>query len=116
MKRTREQIKAELQRQYAEEIERILTWNEEAKKPTLSQIEEQVLKARKRVSEEMLEQILRGQESQSPVEVEKCPKCGKPMEDKGKEPKLVETRAGSVLMERTRYYCPECKIGVFPPG
>lgn len=116
MKRTREQIKAELLRQYAEELDQILIWGEETKRPTLSQIEEQVLAVRKRVSEGMLKQMLSGQESQSPVDGEKCPKCGKPMEDKGKEPKLVETRAGSLLMERTRYYCPECKIGVFPPG
>ena len=116
MKRTREEIKAELLRQYEEELDHLLAWNEETQRPTLSQIEEQVLAARKQMSEEMLRQMLNGQESQRPVEAEKCPKCGKPMEDKGKEPKLVETRAGSVLIERTRYYCPNCKIGVFSPG
>jgi hypothetical protein len=67
MKRTREQIKAELLRQYAEELDHILVWNEETKRPTLSQIEEQVLAVRKRVSEGMLQQILNGQESQTPV-------------------------------------------------
>ena len=116
MKRTREQIKAELLKQYEEELDRILAWEENTKRPTLSQIEEQVLATRKKISEGMLKEMMGGQESQSPVEVVKCPKCGQPMEDKGKEPKLVETRAGSLLMERTRYYCPRCKIGIFPPG
>lgn len=116
MKQTREQIKAELLKQYEEEVERLLNWEEKTQQPTLSQIEERVLTARKKMSEAMLKQMLAGQESGAAVEGEKCPKCGKPMEEKGKEPKLVETRAGSVLMERTRYYCPECKIGVFPPG
>lgn len=116
MKRTREQIKAVLLKEYEEELDRLLNWEEKAKRPTLSQIEEQVLASRKKMSEEMLKEMLRGQESQSPVEGVKCPKCGKLMEDKGKEPKLVETRAGSILMERTRYYCPDCKIGIFPPG
>jgi uncharacterized protein with PIN domain len=116
MKRTREEIKAELLKQYAEEIDRMMEWEEKTKRPTLSQIEEQVLASRKRLSEGMLKEMLRGQENQAPVEEVKCPKCGKAMEDKGKEPKMVETRAGSILMERTRYYCPDCKIGVFPPG
>jgi uncharacterized protein with PIN domain len=116
VKRTREQIKADLLREYEEELDQLLAWEKSTKKPTLSQIEEQVLIARKKMSEAMLKQMLAGQEVGSPAEVEKCPKCGKPMEDKGKEPKLVETRAGSILMERTRYYCPDCKIGVFPPG
>jgi uncharacterized protein with PIN domain len=75
-----------------------------------------VMATRERVSEAMLEQMLKGQESGSPVEAEKCPKCGKPMEDKGREPKMVETRVGSIVMERRRYYCPNCKIGIFPPG
>ncbi len=116
MKRTREQMKAELMRQYEEELDRILSWNEEKQTPTLSEIEEQVLATRKRMSEELLGEMLKDQESQSPVVVERCPKCGREMEDKGLEPKLVETRAGSVLMERRRYYCPHCKLGVFPPG
>jgi uncharacterized protein with PIN domain len=116
MKRTREQIKAELVKQYEEELDRIMTWEENTKRPTLSQIEEQVLASRKKISEGILKELLKGQESQSPVEGIKCPKCGKAMEDKGKELKLVETRAGSLLMERTRYYCPQCKIGIFPPG
>jgi ssDNA-binding Zn-finger/Zn-ribbon topoisomerase 1 len=116
MKRTREQIKAELLKQYEEELDRIMNWEENTKRPTLSQIEEQVLASRKKISEGILKELLKGQESQSPVEAVKCPKCGKAMEDKGKELKLVETRAGSLLMERRRYYCPQCKIGIFPPG
>jgi uncharacterized protein with PIN domain len=116
MKRSREQMKAELLKQYAEELDRIMNWEENTKRPTLSQIEEQVLVSRKKISEGILKELLKGQESQSPVEAMKCPKCGKAMEDKGKELKLVETRAGSLWMERMRYYCPQCKIGIFPPG
>ena len=116
MKRTREQIKAQLLKQYEEEVERLLNWEEPTPRPTLSQIEERVLASRKKVSEALLQQVLSDQESGSLVEGMKCPKCGQPREDKGKEPKLVETRAGRVLLERTRYYCPDCKIGIFPPG
>jgi uncharacterized protein with PIN domain len=116
MKRTREQIKKELLKQYEEELERIMDWEEKTDRPTLTQIEEQVLAARKKVSEAMLREVLTGQEGGPQVEGMKCPKCGKLMEDKGKEVKLVETRAGSVRLERTRYYCPNCHLGIFPPG
>jgi uncharacterized protein with PIN domain len=116
MKRTREQIKADLLKQYEEEVERLLNWEEHTPQPTLNQIEERVLVSRKKVSEALLQQVLSDQENGSLVEAVKCPKCGQPMEDKGKEIKRVETRAGSVQLERTRYYCPNCKIGFFPPG
>jgi len=116
MKHTREQIKAELLKQYEEELDRIMTWEENTARPTLNQIEEQVLATRKRISEGMLRELLKGQESQRPVEAIQCPQCGQAMEDKGKEMRLVETRAGSLRIERNRYYCAQCKIGIFPPG
>lgn len=116
MKRTRAQMKAALIQQFEAEIDRLLSWEEGTQQPTMSQIEEQVLASRKKLSEALLQQILNSQETASPVEGVPCPGCGKPMEAKGKEPKLVETRAGRVLLERTRYYCPDCHLGIFPPG
>ena len=40
MKRTREQIKAELMKQAEREIDRLLDWEEKAARPTLTQFEE----------------------------------------------------------------------------
>jgi hypothetical protein len=38
------------------------------------------------------------------------------MENKGKQPKVVESRVGKVLLERDYYYCGRCEVGFFPPG
>jgi hypothetical protein len=53
MKRTREQIKAELMKKAEQEVDRLLDWEETADKPTLTQFENQVLMTRKALSEAM---------------------------------------------------------------
>ena len=58
MKRTREQIKAELMKKAEQEIDRLLEWEEKADKPTLTQFENQVLRTRKALSEAMLDEVM----------------------------------------------------------
>src|SRR5512136_3139172 len=102
MKRTREQIKAELMKK--------------ADKPTLTQFENQVLTTRKVLSEAMLEGVLAGQETRQPAEPVRCPQCGQPTENKGPRTKEVETRAGTLRLRRQYHYCAHCLAGFFPPG
>ncbi len=116
MKRTREQIKAELMKKAEQEIDRLLDWEEQADKPTLTQLENQVLATRKALSEGMLEGVLAGQETRQPAEPVGCPKCGQLAENKGLRTKEVETRAGTLRMRRAYYYCPHCQAGFFPLG
>src|SRR5512136_1128157 len=116
MKRTREQIKAELMKKAEQEIDRLLDWEEQADKPTLTQFENQVLTTRKVLSEAMLEGVLAGQETRQPAEPVVCPKCGQPTENKGPRTKEVETRAGTLRLRRQYHYCPQCQAGFFPPG
>jgi len=94
MKRTREQIKAELMKKAEQEIDRLLEWGEKADKPTLTQFENQVLMTRKALSEAMLESVLGARRRASPPSPVVCPKCGQPTENKGPQTKEVETRAG----------------------
>ncbi len=116
MKRSRAQIKADLMKQYEEEVDKILDWQEQRKGPTLSEFEDEILAARKRVSIGLLERMLSGEEQREPVEAPRCPKCGKPMEAKGKQPQVIETRVGTLQVEREYYYCAPCQAGLFPPG
>jgi uncharacterized protein with PIN domain len=116
MKRTREQIKAELMKKAEQEIDRLLEWGEKADKPTLTQFENQVLMTRKALSEAMLESVLGGQETRQPTEPVVCPKCGQPTENKGPQTKEVETRAGTLRLRRQYHYCPHCQAGFFPLG
>lgn len=116
MKRTREQIKAELMKRIEKEIDEMLDWREGSAPPNLSQIEEEILKTRKGISQAMIEGLISGEESQGPVKAPECPKCHVEMENKGKRERVVETRLGTLRMKREYYACPECGEGFFPPG
>lgn len=116
MKRSRAQIKADLMKRYEAEVDKLLDWQEKSHGPNLSEFEEEILAARKKVSTALLEEMLAGEEQREPVEAPRCPKCGKPMEAKGKQPQVVETRVGTLRVEREYYYCAACKAGLFPPG
>jgi ribosomal protein S27AE len=116
MKRTRAQIKAEIMKRVEKEIDEMLDWREGSAPPNLSQFEEEILQARKAISQAMIEGMLSGEENQRPVEAPHCPKCGVAMENKGKRDKVVETRLGALRMQREYYVCPQCGAGFFPPG
>jgi hypothetical protein len=114
MKRTREQIKAELMKEAEQEIDHLLDWEEKADKPTLTQFENQMLVTCKALSEAMLDGIMAGQETRQPAEPVRCPKCGQPTENKGLQTKEVETRAGTVRLRRQYRHCAHCQA-VFSP-
>jgi len=116
MKRSREQIKAELLKRFEQEVDELLDWQENSQAPNLSQFEEEILAARKEISIALLEELLQGEEQRAPVEAPRCETCGKPMEGKGKQPQVIETRVGTLRLEREYYYCAHCKAGIFPPG
>ena len=116
MKRTRAQIKAEMMKQFEQEIDKLLEWREGSAPPNLSQIEEAILKTRKGISQAMIAGMLSGEEQQGPVEAPECPKCHIRMENKGQRDKVIETRLGTLRMRREYYACPACGEGFFPPG
>jgi hypothetical protein len=116
MKKTREQQKAELMKKYEAELDQILEWQEKADYPNLTQFENEILAMRKRNGIEVMKTLLQGEQSSTPVEIPKCPKCGQGMETQGKRPKVIETRIGTLHVEREYYYCQNCQEGIFPPG
>lgn len=116
MKRSRAQIKAELLKRFEQEVDELLDWQERSQAPNLSQFEEEILTARKEISIALLEEMLQGEEQREPVAAPRCENCGQPMEGKGKQPQVVETRVGTLRLKREYYYCAHCKVGVFPPG
>jgi hypothetical protein len=115
MKLTRAQKKAKLEAAAAELIEQMLDWDEKNQRPNLTQIEDEVLKLRQHFGEEMAGVMLEGQEARQPVGNPLCPACGKPMRSKGEKRKAVESRLGSMEVERGYYHCPDCASGFFPP-
>lgn len=97
-------------------IDEIMEWSEKTERPSLSQMEEEVLKLRQQMGEAMLRTVIEDQESQGPVPGPSCPKCGKAMQYKGDKGRQVTSRVGEVVLERGYYRCSGCKESVFPPG
>lgn len=115
MRRSQEQKREKLEKAASELIERLMEWEDTNQAPTLTEIEEEVLKLRKRFGEELVEAVLGEQESRRPSEAPKCQECGKELSNKGSRKKNVESRVGEVEIERNYYHCGECKGGFFPP-
>lgn len=116
MPRTRAELKAELEAEAARLIDEALAWNDQADEPTLTDIEEQVLKFRKQFGEKLAEALAESQASVEPLTV-RCPTCQRPMHRKRRrQRRRVESRVGQVPLERAYYYCEHCRKGIFPPG
>jgi hypothetical protein len=116
VKRTREQLRAELLATAEEVIDELLDWHEETAAPTLAQIEDAVLKLRKRLGAHMTEVVVEDQEAVRPVPGPDCAMCGREMHYKGMKEVTVEGRTGEYRLERAYYYCDRCRGGLFPPG
>ncbi len=116
MKLSRAELKAKLLAEAEQAIDQLLTWNEGHKAPTLSEIEDAVLKLRKRVSEEAANALIANHDTADGSERRLCVQCGQPLRNKGYRENRVESRVGSLTTQRIYYYCPDCQRGTFPPG
>ena len=116
MKRSRGQQEAELMAVASELSQEYLAWAAKAEAPTLSAIEEEVLRVRQRLGERMASVVIEGQEARQLVEAPACPQCGAGMRYKGQKASDVESCVGCLRLERGYYYCAACQSGFFPPG
>jgi len=116
MRHARAELKADLTQLADEVIDELLDWTEGTAAPTLTQIEDIVLKLRQRLSERMAHAVLAAQEAARPVPGPRCPTCGHEMHYKDMKHNTVESRVGHLPMERGYYYCATCRAGLFPPG
>jgi len=114
MKRTRAEMRADLMRQAEVLVDELLDWNEQTSEPTLTQIEEVVLKLRQRLSEQMAMTVIESQEATRSVPSPKCPTCQVEMHYKDMKQDTVESRVGQLALNRGYYYCETCRTGLFP--
>jgi len=115
MRHTREQKRAELLKVAEAMIEEFLDWEEQAYKPDLTQIEDEVLRVRGQLSERMAEVAVADQDAVQPVEAPLCPSCGGRMRYKGQKGQTVESRVGMLVIQRGYYHCSRCRKRFFPP-
>ncbi len=76
MRHTREQKRAELLAQVQALVEEFLDWEEQAERPTLTQIEEAALGLRARFGQALAGVALADQEARQPAAAPACPHCG----------------------------------------
>ncbi len=116
MRRTPEQLEAELMAEAKALIAELVAWERQAGAPKLSQMEEKALAVRQRFGKRLLEAMIEDQEARQPAEPPQCPTCGAEMRYKGQKGTDIETRLGGIKVDRGYYYCAHCESGLFPPG
>lgn len=116
MKGSREERRRTMEAKAKALIDEMMEWSEKTARPSLSEMEEEVLKLRQQMGEAMLRTVIEDQASQVPVPGPRCPKCGKEMQYKGDKRRQVTSRVGEMVLERGYYRCSGCKESVFPPG
>lgn len=95
-------------------------WGRAHPRATLSEIEdavdEQVARLRQQLVEERIQAHALADEARSP-ERRVCPECGGALQAHGKKPRMLTTKQGGALaLDRTYWWCPRCRAGLFPPG
>jgi uncharacterized protein with PIN domain len=115
MRRTREQMEAELTAEAQGMIKELMDWEQQAGAPNLTEMEDKILLLRQRLGQRLLTVVIKDQEARQPAEVPPCPQCRSTIRYKGQKETAIESRLGEVQVERGYYYCAHCQSGLFPP-
>jgi hypothetical protein len=116
MNKSREQMRAKALGEAEAIIEEWLDWCEAAPEARLAEIEEAIVGLRQRFGEQLAGQTLESLESRRSVPGPSCAHCQQEMRYKGQKAVRVESRVGSIKVDRGYYWCAECQEGFFPSG
>ena len=111
----RKALKEKLLKELEAEVESYLDWYENMEDIKFRDIEQQVLRMRKRMSARLTQSLVE-EESAATATMRHCPVCGTKLRKKGQKKKVVVTLTGEVEVKREHYYCPQCQRGFFPSG
>jgi hypothetical protein len=116
MKGSRTELKAALMQQAEVLVDELLDWTEQTHEPTLTQLEDVVLRLRQRLGTGMAQAVLEAQEATRPAPGPSCPQCGREMHYKDLKRDTLTSRLGELGLRRGYYHCRRCRVGLFPPG
>ena len=111
----KDQLKAQLLKQYEAHLDEMFERVDPDAALDLSEIEDAALTVRQQAGADITQELAKQQTQRTQAD-EACPTCGKVMHYKGMKRKQLSTRSGDIDIERAYYYCEQCKRGVFPPG
>jgi rubrerythrin len=98
----------------------IAAWGREHRRATLAEIEDAVDERLGRLRQQLVEEQIAAHglaEEVPSSEPWVCPDCGEVMRSHGTKPRTLRTKQGGALeLERTYWWCPRCRAGLFPPG
>lgn len=115
MKKTREQLKADLLKRIEAKLDEVVEWAEAHPKANLTEIETYLLEVDEAIRETLTGEVMSHKESRQEIEAPRCAECGGQTRYKGMKRKTVVTRLGEVAIKRGYYWCQRCERGVFPP-
>jgi transposase len=98
----------------AEIMDEVTAWSEAHPGATWDELEKEVLKARQRFGERLMQRLVEEREEVHPVPGPRCPQCGQEMRYKGEKQRHIASSLGETQLKRGYYYCSKCKTGVFP--
>ena len=82
---------------------------------SFASIEEMADQIARLLGAEMIGQAVKRQAGQSvPAELQSCPGCSGPLDEKPSEPRSVRTTTGIADWQEPARYCPRCRRAFFP--
>lgn len=91
-------------------------WQDDHPEATFDEMEEEIGEQRRAVLGELLELSLRRKDLGATPEAPSCEKCGRPMKFKGYARKKIQGLEVDAEIPRAYYVCPNCGVGISPPG
>ena len=107
---------AALEAMAAEYIAEMRAWTAAHPQAKWEELEQKVWEVRQRFGECLLQAAVQERAEVRPVPGPACAHCETEMQYKGQKSRYVVSSLGETQLERGYYYCPQCQLGVFPPG
>jgi hypothetical protein len=95
MGKTREEIKAELMAEMEREIDSLLKWEDQAERVTVTDLEEKVLGARRRLSERLMTELAQRRVEKLEAEIPVSVNSGEALHRKGKKTRRAKHGSGA---------------------